>query len=94
MSDKKQLNRRSFFRRIAGGAVLGGAMMSIISTGTASATDNDPTDPAGVTDRDSNDRPGHGRGITDTDSSDRPGHGRSATDHDSNDAPGHGRGGH
>ena len=95
MSEKKQLNRRSFFRRIAGGAILGGAAISLITGSQASATDRDPSDPAGVTDHDSNDAPGHGRGAgyTAHDSNDVAGHGRGPrTDHDSNDAQGHGRG--
>ena len=97
MTDKKTLNRRSFFARVAGGAVLGGAAMSLISGGQASATDRDPSDPAGVTDRDSNDRPGQGRGsrpaYTDHDSGDRPGQGRGPrSDQDPNDPRGHGRG--
>ena len=97
MTDKKILNRRSFFARVAGGAVIGGAAMSLISGSQASATDHDPSDPAGVTDHDSSDRPGHGRGsrpaYTDHDSGDQPGHGRGPrSDQDANDARGHGRG--
>lgn len=96
MTEKKTLNRRSFFGRIAGGAVLGGAAMSVIGATPAAANDRDPSDPVRVTDRDANDAAGQGRGVrgvTDHDSGDRPGQGRGPrTDRDANDTAGHGRG--
>lgn len=87
MSERKPLNRRAFFTRI-GGAVLAGGALTAITSGSASATDRDPSDPAGgpVTDRDPVDAPGRGRGTVG-----RPG----VTDQDSgaqNDPAGRGRG--
>jgi hypothetical protein len=59
MSSRK-LNRRSFFGRVMGGALVAGSAMVALQPGTARAVDRDPTDPAtGVTDRDPTDPPGH-----------------------------------
>ena len=71
MADQK-LNRRSFFARIAGGAVLATGAMSAI-TGAARAQVSN------LTDRDSNDPGGRGRGtgVTDGDPTDQACTGRS-----------------
>ena len=95
MAEKRNLTRRSFLSRVAGGAALGGMALA---AGQAAASDTDPSDPATpVTDRDSSDAPGRGRGTSnghnDQDSSDRPGRGRSGqTDQDPTDGAGRGRG--
>lgn len=89
MKPTRRLSRRSFIGRVAGGAIVGGAALTVLGTGRANAqvTDRDPTDGAG-----------HGRGsLTDTDSgahADQPGHGRgprrtSCSDRDSGDSAGH-----
>jgi hypothetical protein len=85
----RKISRRSFLTRVAGGAVAGGAAMTVLG-GRAEAlqTDGDPGDPVGrgrtgVTDSDSGshaDRAGYGRarrsGITDGDPGDPVGNGR------------------
>ncbi len=89
MKPTRRLSRRSFIGRVAGGAIVGGAALTVLGASTASAqvTDHDPTD-----------SPGHGRGnITDGDSgarADQAGHGRgprrrSCSDQDSGDSAGH-----
>src|SRR5206468_6114706 len=74
MKVTRKLSRRSFLGRVAGGAIAGGAALTVLG-GRAEAIQ--------VSDSDSGpnaDQPGHGRtGVTDSDSgpnSDRPGHGR------------------
>ena len=90
MTDRKSLNRRSFLSRVAGGAVLGGGALSLVSGSAAFAiTDHDPSDPSnrtGITDRDSTDRPGNGtggatihNGNSDNDANDAAGHPRGST---------------
>src|SRR3954469_8252091 len=94
MKPTRKLSRRSFLGRVAGGAIAGGAALTVLG-GRAEAQ---------ITDGDrgpNSDRVGRGRGISDTDSgpnSDPPGRGRGSgpTDSDSGpnaDAAGHGRGG-
>ena len=89
MKPSRRLSRRSFLGRVAGGAIVGGAALTVLGTSPAQAqvTDQDPTDGAG-----------HGRGaLTDSDSgarADQPGHGRgprrtSCSDRDSGDSAGH-----
>ena len=61
----RTVNRRSFLSRIAIGGIIGGGALSLIASGSASATDSDPTDPgggSGINDRDPHDLPGHGSG--------------------------------
>jgi len=98
--EDRPVNRRSFLSRIAGGAILGGAALTVMSGGEASAiTDRDPYDPVGrgrgwrrrrrygwtgITDRDPSDRPGYGRG--------RRWRRRRWTDNDPDDPVGGGRG--
>lgn len=88
MKPTRRLSRRSFIGRVAGSAIIGGAALTVLGTGTANAqvTDNDPSD-----------RAGHGRGnITDGDSggsADQAGRGRgprrrSCSDQDSGDPAG------
>jgi hypothetical protein len=88
MKPTRRLSRRSFIGRVAGSAIVGGAALTVLGTGTAIAqvTDHDPTD-----------SPGHGRGnLTDGDSgtrADQAGRGRgprrrSCSDQDSSDAAG------
>ena len=89
MKPSRRLSRRSFLGRVAGGAIVGGAALTVLGTSPAKAqvTDRDPTDGAN-----------HGRGaLTDQDSgarADQPGHGRgprrtSCSDRDSGDSAGH-----
>lgn len=96
MSDElRKVGRRSFLRRVIGGAVVG-TVAAVTLSGQAEAR----------TDHDSTDRIGHGRGgrryrsgITDHDQGDSVGHGRGrghrgrsgCTDRDSGDAAGRGR---
>jgi hypothetical protein len=82
MKPTRKISRRSFLTRVAGGAIAGGAALTILgeSAEAGQVSDRDPTDAAGrgytgVTDNDSGsnaDRAGHGRGrrrtgITDND---------------------------
>ena len=98
MKPVRRLSRRSFLGRVAGGAVVGGAALTVLG-GQAQALQ--------VTDGDSgpgSDPAGRGRGnLTDSDSgnlADSPGRGRgprraTCTDRDSggnSDSPGNGRG--
>jgi hypothetical protein len=73
MSEERPINRRSFLSRVAGGAVVGGVAIGLVTGGAANAiTDNDPNDPVGYgrgwrrrryycTDRDPYDPVGRGR---------------------------------
>lgn len=89
MKPSRPLSRRSFIGRVAGGAIVGGAALTVLGSSAAKAqvTDQDPTDGAGhgrgnVTDRDSGanaDQPNRGRGPRRTSCSDR----------DSGDSAGH-----
>lgn len=89
MKPTRPLSRRSFIGRVAGGAIVGGAALTVLGgTAKAQVTDQDPTD-----------SPGHGRGnLTDGDSgrtADQAGKGRgprraSCSDHDTGDQAGHG----
>ena len=76
MKPTRRLSRRSFLGRVAGGAIIGGAALTVLGTEAValqvSDSDSGPTgDPAGrgrgnLTDRDSGsnaDRPGRGRGA-------------------------------
>ena len=96
MKNLRKLSRRSFLARVAGGAVAGGAALTVLG-GRAQAmqiTDRDAGDPAnrtGLTDSDPSDRAGNApvrrRACTDNDqgnNSDRPGQGRGngVTDND------------
>lgn len=90
MKPTRKISRRSFMGRVAGGALVGGAALTALTTrASAQITDSDTgtyADPAGrgrgrrsgITDRDPTDAPGRGRGtgITDRDPSDPPGRGR------------------
>ena len=82
MKPTRKISRRSFLTRVAGGAIAGGAALTILgeSAEAGQVSDRDPSDPAGrgrtgITDNDSGnnaDRAGHGRGgrrsgITDND---------------------------
>jgi hypothetical protein len=89
MKPTRPLSRRSFIGRVAGGAIVGGAALTVLGTTAAHAQ---------VTDQDPTDSPGHGRGaLTDGDSgarADQAGHGRgprrrSCSDQDSGDSAGH-----
>jgi hypothetical protein len=89
MKPTRRLSRRSFIGRVAGGAIAGGAALTVLGAGAANAQ---------VTDRDPTDGSGHGRGaLTDSDSgahADQPGHGRGprrtrCSDRDSGDSAGH-----
>jgi hypothetical protein len=98
MKVTRKLSRRSFLGRVAGGAVAGGGALVMLSrSGTAMATDRDPSDPASYNDSDSSDPAGGGhRGCTDRDSgpnSDSPGHGRGTGRSDSDSGPGSDRAG-
>ena len=92
MKNLRKLSRRSFLARVAGGAVAGGAALTVLG-GRAEAlqiTDRDPGDPAnrtGLTDQDPSDPAGNAprrggnriRGCTDNDrgnNSDPAGNGR------------------
>ena len=88
MKPARRLSRRSFLGRVAGGAIVGGAALTVLGTSAAKAQ---------VTDQDPTDSPGHGRGnLTDNDSgtrADQAGHGRgprrrSCSDSDSGDPAG------
>lgn len=83
MKPTRKISRRSFIGRVAGGALIGGAALTALTTrANAQVTDSDSgpyADPAGrgrgrtgLTDRDPSDAPGNGRGsrtgITDGDS--------------------------
>jgi hypothetical protein len=96
MKNLRKLSRRSFLARVAGGAVAGGAALTVLG-GRAEAlqiTDRDPGDPAnrtGLTDQDPSDRAGNApvrsRACTDNDqgnNSDPAGRGRGngVTDND------------
>ena len=90
MKPTRPLSRRSFIGRVAGGAVIGGAALTVLGTSPAHAQ---------ITDSDSTDRANHGRGnITDGDSgrtADQAGRGRgprraSCSDQDTGDRAGHG----
>jgi len=99
MKPTRPLSRRSFIGRVAGGAIVGGAALTVLGTSAAQAqvTDQDPTDSAGhgrgnITDGDSGrtaDQANRGRGprrasCSDRDSGDQAGHGvRGPTDGDS-----------
>ena len=97
MKTTRKLSRRSFLGRVAGGAIVGGAALTVLGERAQALQ---------VSDSDSGpnaDPPGRGRtGVTDSDSgsnSDRPGHGRRArsgvTDNDTGggaDPAGNGRG--
>ena len=70
MKPSRRLSRRSFLGRVAGGAILGGAALTVLGTTAAHAQ---------VTDQDSTDTAGHGRGprrtsCSDRDSGDSAGH--------------------
>lgn len=81
MKPTRRLSRRSFIGRVAGGAIVGGAALTVLGAAAANAqvTDQDPTDGAGhgrgaLTDRDSGaraDQAGHGRGPRRTSCSDQ-----------------------
>lgn len=108
MKNLRKLSRRSFLARVAGGAVAGGAALTVIgSRAQAQVTERDPGDAAnrtGLTDNDPSDPAGNApvrrRACTDNDqgsNSDRPGQGRGTgvTDNDTgsnSDRPGCGRG--
>ena len=88
MKPTRRLSRRSFMGRVAGGALVGGAALTVLGTSAANAQ---------VTDRDPTDSPGRGRGnLTDGDSgarADQAGLGRgrrrtSCSDTDSGDPAG------
>ena len=90
MKPSRRLSRRSVLGRVAGGAVIGGAALTVLGTSPAHAQ---------ITDQDSTDSAGHGRGnISDGDSgrtADPGGRGRgprraSCSDQDSGDSVGHG----
>lgn len=90
MKPTRSLSRRSFLGRVAGGAIVGGAALTVLGASPAHAQ---------ITDQDSTDTAGHGRGnITDGDSgrtSDPSGRGRGArrtscSDQDTGDRAGHG----
>ena len=95
MKPTRKISRRSFLGRVAGGAVLtGGAMHLMTGPAAAQVTDNDTgsnSDPVGR---------GRGTGVTDGDPSDPVGNGRGQrrsgiTDNDSgsnSDPAGNGRG--
>src|SRR5688572_15543472 len=92
MKPTRKISRRSFLGRVAGGALVGGAALTVLGeSAQAVQSDNDPTDASGrgytgVTDNDSGsnaDRAGHGRsrrsGLTDNDTgsnADAAGNGR------------------
>ena len=71
MKPTRKISRRSFLGRVAGGAIAGGAAMTVLgeSAHALQVSDRDPTDAAGrgytgVTDSDrgsNSDRAGHGR---------------------------------
>ena len=94
MSEERPINRRSFLSRVAGGAVVGGVAIGLVTGGEAGAiTDRDPSDPVGY---------GRGRrrryGCTDRDPYDPVGRGRwcrrrrrYCTDRDPYDPVGRGR---
>ena len=90
MKPTRKISRRSFLGRVAGGAIAGGAALTVLGE----------TAHAQVSDRDPSDAPGRGyTGVTDNDSgsnADRANHGRGRqsgiTDHDPGDPPGNGRG--
>jgi len=91
MKSSRRLSRRSFLGRVAGGAIVGGAALTVLGSSAAQAQ---------VTDSDSTDTANHGRGnITDRDSgtnADQPNRGRgprrtTCSDRDSGDQAGHGR---
>jgi hypothetical protein len=95
MKNLRKLSRRSFLARVAGGAVAGGAALTVLGTrAEAQITDRDPGDPAnrtGLTDSDPTDRAGNApvrrRACTDNDqgnNSDPAGRGRGngVTDND------------
>ena len=91
MKPTRKLNRRSFLRRVAGGAVGLGALGAI--DGSASAQTGPYT---GITDTDSGsyaDNAGHGRGPGGNRSA-QPQSNEGVTDSDPADLPGHGRGGY
>lgn len=95
MKPTRKISRRSFMGRVAGGALVGGAALTAITTrAQAQVTDSDSgpyADPAGrgrgntgVTDGDPYDPVGRGRGrrrtgVTDRDPSDAPGNGRGSS---------------
>jgi len=103
MKPTRKLSRRSFLARVAGGAVAGGAALTVLGeTAQAGQTDTDPGDPVGggrtgVTDNDSGsnaDRAGYGRGrrrsgITDGDPGDPVGNGRGRSGITDNDRGSH-----
>ena len=92
MAEIKRLNRRSFLTRVAGGTVIGGAMLLIAGSASAQITDQDSGAHA--------DGGGHGRGTghTDQDPTDGACNGRNRTsangitDQDPGDPRGNGRG--
>ncbi len=74
MKPVRALSRRSFLGRVAGGAIIGGAALTVLGTTAAQAQVTDADTGAGA------DQAGRGRGsLTDSDSgrnADRPGKGR------------------
>lgn len=90
MKPTRKISRRSFLGRVAGGAIAGGAALTVLGeSANAQVSDRDPSDApgrgyTGVTDNDSgsnSDRAGHGRGrrntgVTDNDPGDPVGGGR------------------
>lgn len=96
MKPTRKLSRRSFLRRVGGGAVGAGSFLALTGCATTGYTDSDPFDPIG------GGRGGRWGGVTDADTgayADPPGRGRGGggyTDNDRGryaDPPGRGRGG-